>query len=686
MVQTFRFDTFGYEVELGRIARQADGAVWFKQGGTVVLATVVSSPSQEFPGFLPLTVEYREKFSAAGKIPGGYFKREGKITDHEVLTARLIDRALRPMFPSNFFDQVQIVATVYSVDKEHEPANIAFLACSLALSISKIPFPGPVAAVEVGRVDGKWIMNPSYQDSLKADAQLVVAGTQEGICMVEGSANELLEDEFIDVMFKAHDEIKKIVEWQKQIQQEAGVPKAAIADPYNWNAWQERVEKFLTEDHVKKMYIDDKVERKAYLNTVYGAFAEKYAQEITDTAVPKKVLDYIFDTVLKDKLTEEVFTLNKRVDGRAEDKVRAISGEVGLLPFSHGSALFTRGTTQALVSATLGSGEDEQRVDTLMEDVKKVSFMLHYNFPPFATGETRPMRAPGRREIGHGFLAASAFEYALPDKLDFPYTIRLVADILESDGSSSMATACGSSLALMQAGVPLKQVIGGIAMGLLKSKAGEFKVLSDISGLEDAFGLMDFKIVGTDKGITAIQMDIKYKGGFAREVFEKALAQARIGRLHILGEMNKIISKPNPLSDLVPKVIVFKVDVDKIGAIIGGGGKIIREIIAETGTSIDIDPDGTVKIYGGPEAKIDLAIRWAKTLAGQIAVGDIYEGKIKRLADFGMFIELVPGLDGLLHVSNIPRGRDFKVNDEVRVEVINYDKEAGRIGLRLLDK
>jgi len=684
MVQTFRFDTFNYEVELGKVARQADGAVWVKQGGTVVLATVVSSPSKEFPGFLPLTVEYREKFSAAGKIPGGYFKREGKITDHEVLTARLIDRALRPMFPSNFFDEVQIITTVYSVDKEHEPANAAFLACSLALSISKIPFLGPVAAVEVGRVDGKWIMNPLYQEGLKADVHLTVAGTEEGICMVEGSANELSEDAFVDILFKAHEEVKKLAAWQHTIKEKVGVPKMVVEDVYNWNTWESRVEKFLTEDHVKKMYIEDKVERNAYLDSMYEAFNEQYAQEIADTKVPSKVLTYMFDTVLKDKLTEHVFTLNKRIDGRAQDKVRAISGEVGLLPFSHGSALFTRGRTQALVSVTLGSGEDEQMVDTLMDDVQKIAFMLQYNFPGFATGEVRPMRAPGRREIGHGALASSAFDHALPAKIDFPYTIRVVSDILESDGSSSMATACGSTMALMQAGVPLKQTVGGIAMGLLKSKTGAFKVLSDISGIEDAFGLMDFKVVGTDKGITAVQMDIKYKGGLTRDIFEQALAQARVGRLHILGEMHKIISKPNPLSDLVPKVVVFKVDVDKIGAIIGGGGKVIREIIAETTTSIDIDPDGTVKIYGGPEAKLDLAIRWVKTLAGQIAPGDVFNGKIKRLADFGMFVELVPGLDGLLHVSNIPRGRDFKVNDEIRVEVINYDKESGRIGLRLL--
>ena len=689
MVQKFRFDAYDYEVELGKFARQADGAVWFKNGGTVVLATVVSAASKDFPGFLPLHVEYREKFSAAGKIPGGYFKREGKSTDREVLVARLIDRALRPMFPANFFDQVQILITVYSVDKEHTPTNAAFLASSLALGISKIPFMGPVGVVEVGRVDGQWIMNPTYPQTIQSDVRLVIAGTQEGICMVEGSANELSEQEFVDILFKAHEEIKKLAAWQEEIKQTLKVENDAVVDRYDWFTWQNRVEQFLTDDHVKKMYIEDKVERNTYLDSMRDAFAKQHEQEIATALLPTSVLSYLFDSVLKDKLTEEVFTLNKRVDGRAHTTVRAISAEIGLLPYTHGSAVFTRGSTQALASITLGSGEDAQKTETLMEPRTNGTFMLH-NFPPFSTGEVKPIRPPGRREIGHGHLAASAFDHLLPTQDEFPYTIRIVADILESDGSSSMATVCSSTMGLLQAGVPLRSMVSGIAMGLLKSKQGAFKVLSDISGLEDAFGLMDFKVVGTERGITAIQMDIKYKGGLVREVFDTALDQARTGRLHILGEMKKVIDAPHQLSDLVPKVTMIKINSDKIGAIIGTGGKTIREITEKTRTEIDIEPDGMVKIFGGPEADVLGAIRWVKTLAGQITKGDIYQGKVRKLADFGMFIELVPGQDGLVHISNIPRElqrtymRDFKLDDQVEVEVLDSDEVTGRISLRLI--
>jgi len=691
MVQTFKLDKFNYEVELGKIARQADGAVWFKQGGTIVLATVVSAPSEEFPGFFPLTIEYREKYSAAGKIPGGYFKREGRPSDHEVLTSRMIDRALRPMFPANYFDQVQIIVTAYSIDKEHEPVTAAFLASSLALQLSKIPFLGPVAMVEVGRVNGEWIMNPTYTQKQQSDMRIVVAGTEEGICMVEGSTNELPEQDFIDILFRAHEEIKTIAHWQNDIAQKAGQPKEAIVDRYNWNTWQDRVDAFLNDEHVQHMYIEDKVERNAYLKKMRIEFAQQYEAEINAILLPSKVLDYIFDSVLQQKLTEQVFAKNKRVDGRADDTVRHISGEVGLLPFSHGSALFTRGRTQALVSVTLGSSDDAQRTENLMSRQEDThTFMLHYNFPPFSTGEARFLRGPGRREIGHGYLAQSSFAYLMPSPESFPYTIRIVSDILESDGSSSMATVCGSTMALFDAGVPVKKMVSGIAMGLLRSKSGAFKVLSDISGLEDAFGLMDFKVVGTEQGITAIQMDIKYKGGLSREVFDKALDQARIGRLFILGKMKEVISKPNQLSNLVPKVTVIKIDTDKIGAIIGSGGKTIREIIDKTGTTIDIEEDGSVKIFGGPESDVPGAIRWVKTLAGQLTRGDVYEGKVRKIADFGMFVELVPGQDGLVHVSNIPRDlqktymKDFKVNDVVKVEVLDYDPVTGRISLRLI--
>ncbi len=692
MTKKFNLPDFGYEVEIGKVANQADGAIWFKKGGTVVLSTVVSSPSKEFPGFLPLTIDYRELFSAAGKIPGGYYKREGRSTDKEILTARLIDRAIRPLFPSNYFDQIQILSTVYSVDKEHVPYSIAFLASSLALSISKIPFLGPVGIVEVGRLDGKWVINPVYQEILQSDVRIIVAGTDEGIVMVEGATNEISEKELLDVLFLAHEKIKQLVAWQKKIQQEVGVPKEEITDDFKWELWEKRADEFLTDEAVKNVYVTDKVERDSRRQQLRESFAQQYAQEIADSELPQKGVDLVLEAKLQNKITELIFDLNKRVDGRAFDQIRPISVEVGLLPFTHGSALFTRGRTQALVSATLGGGQDKQRTEGLMEDdVADGSFMLHYNFPPFSVGEVRPIRGPGRREVGHGHLAASSLKYVLPAKDDFPYTIRLVADMLESDGSTSMATVCGSTMALMHAGVPIKKMIAGIAMGLLKNKAGDIRILSDISGFEDAFGLMDFKVAGSRQGITAFQMDVKYKGGLSREILEAALEQARKGRLHIMDEMQKVMSTPSPtLSKLVPKLVTVKINTDKIGAIIGTGGKTIREIIDKTGTSIDVEPDGLIKIFGTPDADIEMAINWVKTLAGQIEQGAIYQGKVRRLTDFGIFVELVPGQDGLVHISNIPQAlqktfmKEFKIDDVVSVEVVEYNDVTGRIRLRLL--
>src|SRR5579885_974828 len=693
MVKTFRLEEFGYEVELGKFAQQADGAAWLKHGGTVLLSTACMAPSGEFPGFLPLTVEYRELFSAAGKIPGGYYKREGKPSDREVLIGRLVDRSIRPLFPYNFFDQLQIVTTVYSVDKEHSPNAMALVASSIALTISKIPFMGPVGAVEICKIDGKWIINPPHQESLRSSARLVFAGTEEGINMVEGSCQEISEQDFIDALFMSHEAIKKLVAWQKEIQKEMGAEKHKIVDPFDWKSWELKVDTFLTEDKVRNLYIEDKVARNNYLDELQKEFMDTHTQEVEEAEVPVKALDYLFDQSLQRKLSELIVTLGKRVDNRSFDQIRKITTEVGLLPCNHGSALFKRGRTQALVSVTLGGGQDEQKTETIMSDTADDGrFMLHYNFPPFSVGEVRPMRGPGRREVGHGHLAASAIRQVLPAKEDFPYTIRVVADMLESDGSTSMATTCGATMALMDAGVPIKKMVGGVAMGLLQSNKGTFQVLSDISGFEDAFGLMDFKVTGTDNGITAIQMDIKYKGGFSRAVFESALEQARAGRMYILGEMRKVMSKPNPnLSSLVPKLVTLKVETDKIGAIIGTGGKTIREIIDKTKTNIDIEPDGLVKIFGGPDADIDLAINWVKTLAGQIEVGARYTGKIKRIAEFGLFVELVPGLDGLVHVSLIPRDKQrnfaqyYKVDEIVHVEVVDYDKATGRIRLRLLE-
>lgn len=693
MVKTFHLPEFGYKVELGKFAHQADGAVWIQQGGTVVLATVVSAESKEFPGFLPLTVEYREWLSAAGKIPGGYYKREGKPADREILTGRLIDRAMRPLFPHDYFNQVQVVISVYSVDKEHAPATLGMVAASLALTISKIPFLGPIGLVEAARVNGEWILCPTYPQTVASDVRLTIAGTQEGVCMVEGSANEMSEADFIDIMFKAHEKIKEQVAWQNQIQKEVGIAKEKPGFAFDWNAWEEKVEAFLNADRVRSIYLADKIERNTALAALQEAFIKEHEEAITAEELPTKVVDYIFDQKLQKKITELIFTLGKRVDGRSFDQIRTISTEVGLLPCTHGSALFNRGRTQALVSVTLGGGQDEQKFEGIMsDDATDGNFMLHYNFPPFSVGEARPMRGPGRREIGHGYLAASALRAMLPSKEKFSYTIRIVADMLESDGSTSMATTCGSTMALMQAGVPIKKMVSGVAMGLLKSADGKFIVLSDISGFEDAFGLMDFKVTGTDEGVTAIQMDIKYKGGFSREIFEAALAQAKKGRMHILGEMRKVMTEPNKeLSDLVPKLVTVKVHPDKIGAIIGTGGKVIREITEKTKTSIDIEPDGLVKIFGGPEADLTTAINWVKTLGGQIEAGATYEGPIRKVAEFGLFVELVPGVDGLVHVSNIPKNKqrnfaqEYKAGDIVKVEVLEYDESNGRIRLRLAE-
>lgn len=690
MEKKFLLPEYDIEVTLGKFAQQADGAVWIKQGGTVVLSTAVSARVDEFPGFLPLSVDYRENFAAAGRIPGGYFKREGKPSDKEVLVGRLIDRALRPMFAEDFFDTVQVLCSVYSVDKERIPTPLALISSSLALVISRIPFLGPVGAAEIIRLEGKWIVNPTYSQSKASDVKITVAGTLEGVCMVEGSCKQISEAEFVDALFIAHEVIKKQVNWQLEIQKECGIAKEAPVQHFDMKVFKAKAEAFLTSSAVAPLFVADKVERGQATSKLKESFFAKF-QSDQELVGSKKVLEYIYNMVLSLVLSEEIFNRGKRLDNRAFDEVRAISTEVGLLPFNHGSALFTRGRTQALVSVTLGGGQDEQRIEDIMTDSYESSFMLHYNFPPFSVGEARFMRGPGRREIGHGFLAASAIRQVLPDKLDFPYTIRIVADMLESDGSTSMATVCGSTMALMDAGVPIGTMVSGIAMGLLRSNSGKYQALSDISGIEDAFGLMDFKVTGTDNGITAIQLDIKSKVGLPREVFDAALSQSKRGRMHILEEMRKVMTAPNPeLSELVPQIVGFKVPTDKIGAIIGSGGKVIREIIDKTGTNIDIDDDGMVRIFGHPGPKLDEAVHWVKTLGGHIEKGTIYKGPIKKIAEFGIFVELVPGVDGLVHVSNMPRaesadfGRTMKTGEVVTVEVVDYDASTGRIRLKLI--
>ncbi len=693
MEKKFYLPEFGYEVTLGKFAAQADGAVWFSQGGTVVLSTVVCAPSSEFPGFFPLTVDYREQFAAAGKIPGGYLKREGKSSDKEVLVGRLIDRSIRPLFPANYFDQVQLISTVYSVDKENVPYSLALLASSLALAISKIPFISPIGAVEMVKLEDKWIACPSFSQTQQSKSKITVAGTQEGICMVEGCVDEISEAELIDVLFLAHETIKKQVAWQKEIADQVGVQKEVIVDKFDWELWTDRAKKIISKEGVEVICSPLKEVRKAETKRIKELFLQVYKTEIEELAISNTYIEYVFDLALKQELSDRVFKIGKRIDGRGFDVVRKIYTEVGLLPYNHGSALFQRGNTQALVSVTLGGGQDEQRVDDVMGEGSERSFMLHYNFPPFSVGEVKPLRGPSRRDVGHGYLAASAISQVLPSKEAFPYTIRVVSDILESDGSSSMATVCGSTMSLMQAGVPIRKMVSGVAMGLIMDETYQkFQVLTDISGIEDAFGMMDFKVAGTQEGITAIQMDIKYKGGLSRSVFEQSLAQALAGRIHILNEMKKVMTEPNKsLSSTVPQVHSFKILPDKIGAVIGKAGSMIRTIIEKTGTSIDIEEDGTVKIYGQPSAETDLAIKWVKLLGGKIEVGVRYTGKIRKIAEFGIFVELVPGVDGLVHISCMPKKlqstftKEMKIDSNVQVEILDYDKSTDRIRLKLLE-
>jgi polyribonucleotide nucleotidyltransferase len=692
MEKKFELKELGLELSVGRFAKQADGAAWLKRKGTVVLATATSSSVEDFPGFFPLSVDYREYFSAAGKIPGGYFKREGKFTDKEVLTSRLIDRSIRPFFPSTYFNKVQVLSTVYSVSKDSLPSILSLLASSIALTISKIPFLGPIGAVELVRVGGEWIIDPTFDQTAKSDARLVVAGNMDGVCMLEGNMSGLSEKDLLEAIFIGHEKIKLQVKWQEQIAKELNVEKEAVVETFDWSNWYKKADEFFTIDRLNTVCVSDKEKRNEAFKKLKDAFLENNKNLIVDEESVLSQIEYVFDDVFRNKVTDWVFKEGKRVDGRKFNEVRDIESEVGVLPFTHGSAFFQRGQTQALVTATLGSGQDEQRVDSLLGEPEEHRFILHYNFPPFSVGEVKPLRGPGRREVGHGALAYSAIKNVMPDKDKFPYTVRVVSDILESNGSSSMATVCGTTMALLDAGVPLKNMVSGVAMGLLRSSKGEFQPITDLTGFEDNFGFMDFKVAGTENGVTAIQMDIKHKGGLPKDVFERALDQAREARQFILNKMKSSISVPKELSELVPKIISFKIDTKKIGLIIGPGGKMIKEIIEKTGTTIDTEDDGTVNVFGGPDSNVDLAINWIKTLAGQIESGSIYHGRIKRLADFGMFIEIVPGLDGLLHISQIPKDLQrkmadtYKIGQNVVVEVIDHDSESGRISLRFVNQ
>jgi polyribonucleotide nucleotidyltransferase len=670
-------------LETGLMAKQANGAVLARYGDTVVLATAVSSKvERENVDFLPLTVDYQEKAYSAGRIPGGFFKREGRQSEKEVLTSRLIDRPLRPLFPEGFYFDTQIIASVLSIGEESSMDLMGMIAASAALAISDIPFNGPVGAVRVGFIDGKYVINPGIKEveALK-NLNLVVAGTADAIMMVEGGANELNEDQMIEALEIAHSEIKKIVALQMELVSKIGQPKRAVKTIEIDRELEKQVASLAMDRLMTSIIIPNKMERQRTLDALLDEIKEKLKN---DDPLRNRQVAAIFFNIEKNEVRKIIIEKNVRADGRKPDQIRPISSVVGMLPRTHGSALFTRGETQALVVATLGTSEDEQRIDALEGEYYK-TFMLHYNFPPFSVGEVKFLRGPGRREVGHGALAERALKSVLPSKLEFPYTIRLVSDILESNGSSSMATVCGGTLSLMDAGVPIKAPVAGIAMGLIK-EGDKVVVLSDILGLEDHLGDMDFKVTGTSAGITALQMDMKI-GGITIETMRTALQQAKDGRLHILGKMLETLQAPRKsLNPFAPRIITMQISTEKIKDVIGSGGKVIRSIVEQTGAKIDIEDSGIINIASSDEAAAKKAMEIIKGICQEAEVGKLYMGKVRKIMDFGAFVEIFPGTDGLLHISQISEHRlekvtdELKEGDEVLVKVLEIDRQ-GKIRL-----
>jgi len=671
--------------QTGKVAKQADGSVVVSQGDTKVLVTaVMSEEPREDIDFFPLLVEYRERAYAAGKIPGGFIKREGKPTDEEVLKSRVIDRSIRPIFPKGFKNDVQVVAFVISADQENDPAVLAINGASAALHISRIPFEKPVGAVRVARINGKLVINPPYASLQEADINLVVSGTEDAVVMVEGGAKEVPEEEVLDAILYAHEEIKKIIKAQNNLRDLAGKGKYEFIAPSLDEATKEKIEKWVFERIEPIITIKDKHERRTKLRELRELMFIELGIPEEEQALAKEA----FNEAEKKFVRKMVLERGVRIDGRKPDEIRPISIEVGLLPRAHGSALFTRGQTQALVTTTLGTPEEYQLVEGLMPEEQK-RFMLHYNFPPFCVGEISPLRGPGRREIGHGALAERALAPVIPSEEEFPYVIRVVSDILESNGSSSMATVCGGSLSLMDAGVPIKAQVAGIAMGLIMEE-DKFVVLSDILGDEDHLGDMDFKVAGTRKGVTAIQMDLKVKG-ISRDVLSKALAQARKGRMFILDKMDEVIREPREtISPYAPRIVSTKIEPEKSRDLIGPSGKTIKTIIDRTGVKITIKEDGTVLVSAPTEEAAAQALKMIEDVTKDLEIGNTYLGKVTRVENYGAFVELAPGKIGLVHISKFPeevRNNIFehvKVSDVIPVKIIEFD-QMGRPKLSRID-
>jgi polyribonucleotide nucleotidyltransferase len=673
-------------LETGRMAKLADGAVMARYGDTVVLATAVASKvARAGVDFLPLTVDFQEKAYAAGKIPGGFFKREGRPSEREILGSRLIDRPLRPLFPKGFYFDIQVIASVLSADQGNVSDLLAITAASAALTISDIPLKDPVAAVRIGRIEGRFVTNPSFAEIEASDLNLVVAGTQDAVMMVEGGAQELSEQTMIDAISLAHAEIKKIIQIILKLRELAGKPKREPAQKTADPSLVESVKSKCLKQIDEAVLIPNKTARQERLDAVLKEVADQIntleanrTQEITE----------IFHELERNAVRQMILTKGVRADGRGCSAIRPITCEVGILPRTHGSALFTRGETQSLAVVTLGTADDEQRIDALEGESTK-TFMLHYNFPPFSVGEARPMRGPGRREIGHGALAERALRPVIPSREAFPYTLRIVSDILESNGSSSMATVCGGTLALMDAGVQIKAPVAGIAMGLIK-EGSQTVILSDILGLEDHLGDMDFKVTGTRQGVTALQMDMKIPG-ITESLFREALEQARVGRLHILDRMAESLAAPRAeLSLLAPRIFTMHVKKDMIGKVIGPGGKVVRGIVEATGVKIDIEDDGTILIASTDAEAAKMAMEMIGKITEDVEVGKIYKGKVVKIMDFGAFVEILPGVDGLVHISQLAEHRVNRVQDEVNegdeimVKVLEVDKQ-GKIRLSRKD-
>jgi len=678
------------QFEVGRVAKQASGAVWARWGETIVLVTVCGAQAREGIDFFPLTVEYIEKTYAAGKIPGGFFKREARPRDAEILTCRIIDRSLRPLFPEGYKNEVQIICTVVSFDGNHDADVLALCAASMAVNLSDIPFgetSGPIAALRIGRIGGKLAVNPTIEDRKASDLDLVVSVSKDAIVMVEGGAAEVDEKELIDALFYAHEQGQKIVKACDEMRAKMGKPKAAFTPPAKDEAFYAKING-LAEKHglTAALATRNKIARYAALDKVKSDLHASLKAELGDekyAAEKKKASEYYGD-VKYNVMRAAALKTKLRLDGRAYDAVRPINCEVGALPRAHGSALFTRGETQALVSTTLGTRDDEQKIDSLLGESFR-RYMLHYNFPPFSVGEARPLRGTSRREIGHGALAERAVARMIPSEEDFPYTIRIVSEITESNGSSSMASVCGATMSLFDAGVPVKSPVAGIAMGLIKEGA-DYAILSDILGDEDHLGDMDFKVCGTAKGVTAIQMDIKIDG-LTREIMTTALAQAKAGRATILKQMHDAIAGPRPdLSAWAPRITTLRINPDKIRDVIGPGGKVIRDIVAKTGAKIDIADDGTVKIAAVGREAGDKARQIIDDLTREAEVNRIYKGLVRKVVEFGAFVELFPGTDGLIHISELSDKRVAKVTDvvqegdEVVVKVLSIDRD-GKIRL-----